>query len=198
LSPSRFLKQVNHLGPALERDDLEDLAARARAGEAAAFDRLAGLVSGRLLAYARGTLRDKQLAEEAVQETLTRIYRFLDKYQQGSFLAWSMQIVRNVCVDVATREGKHRHLRVVDEHQDVADPVASDRAQAVEVRMRIDSALGKLTETHRTVFLLTVQGLHYEEIARICGVPIGTVRSRLFHARAQLREMLTDLVEEEQ
>lgn len=184
-------------GSGVERDELEVLAAAAKGGDAAAFDALASVVSGRLLAFARGTLRDTQLAEEAVQEALTRIYRFLDKYQQGSFLAWSMQIVRNACIDVAVREGKHRHLRVVAPDEDVADPATSDSAGTIEARIRIEQALATLTETHRTVFLLTVQGLRYEEIARICGVPVGTVRSRLFHARAQLRTQLNDLVEED-
>jgi RNA polymerase sigma-70 factor (ECF subfamily) len=182
-------------GASLERDEIETLAARAQGGDAAAFDQLASVVSGRLLAFARGTLRDKMLAEEAVQEALTRIYRFLGRYEQGSFLAWSMQIARNVCVDVAIREGKHRHLRVVTPDEDIADPASGDRALAVESRMRIEQALATLTEAHRTAFLLTVQGLRYEEIARICGVPVGTVRSRLFHARAQLRVSLADLVE---
>ena len=179
------------------REELEALAARAKGGDAAAFDALATVVSGRLLAFARGTLRDTQLAEEAVQEALTRIYRFLDKYQQGSFLAWSMQIVRNACMDVAVREGKHRHLRVVAPDEDVANPATSDGAGTIEARIRIEQALATLTETHRTAFLLTVQGLRYEEIARICGVPVGTVRSRLFNARVQLRAQLNDLVEED-
>lgn len=187
------MKAVEPVG----RDELEQLAAAAQAGDPGAFDRLASVVSGRLLAYARGTLRDRQLAEEAVQEALTRIYRFLDRYQQGSFLAWSMQIARNVCVDVATREGRHRHLRAVAPDADIADPASGDEHRTVEARLRIEQALQTLTETHRTAFLLTVQGLRYEEIARITGVPIGTVRSRLFHAREQLRAQLADLVEED-
>lgn len=183
----------------MPRDALEALAARAQGGDERAFDELAAIVSTRLMAFARGTLRDKMLAEEAVQEALTRIYRFLGSYERGSFLAWSMQIARNVCIDVATREGKHQHLRLVDERDDDAEPgsvaTVRDGVEDIEIRIRIEEALAKLTEAHRTAFLLTVQGLRYEETAEICGVPIGTVRSRLFHARVQLRAHLEDLLE---
>lgn len=176
---------------ALERDELESLAERAQTGDPAAFDELARVVSGRMMSLAQGTLRDRSLAEEAVQEALTRIYRNLGRYERGSFLAWSLQIARNVCVDVAQRERRQQHLRLIGAEENVG----RDEIDSVDVKDQITLALGSLSEEQRTAFLLLLQGLRYEEIARIVGVPIGTVRSRVFHARAHLRHRLAELWE---
>lgn len=164
---------------------LEVVAAAARRREPDAFDRLARMLGGRLTAYATGLLRDHGLAEEAVQETFIRVYRFLPGYRQDNFLAWALTIATRVCATIAARERRHALLPAFVRRPRAVDPMSDAR-----VRLDLEAALAGLPLHLRQTFLLHEQGLSYDEIAAVLAVPVGTVRSRLFRARDALRTAL--------
>lgn len=172
--------------PALvdEREELEALAAAARAEEPGAFDRLARVLSRRMMAFAWRSLQSPSLAEEAVQESLVRIYRFLHTYEERNFLAWCFTITHRVCCDLTKRERRQTRLQVLDV---IGEP---DMLETIHTRAALEQALAKLPEHLRTTFLLRQQGLRYEDVAKALDIRIGTVRSRLHETRRVLRAAL--------
>ena len=153
---------------------------------------------GVALKVATGYLKDRELAQDAIQEAFIRIYRYRDRIEHLSApVTWLCRIVANVCVD---RLRKSRRMRFVplDSVEDdsaafysdaVSDPEAS--VLMIQLRRAIGEALDKLSEDHRTVIVLRdYAGMSNEEIANHEGCPQGTVMSRLFHARRKLRRVL--------
>jgi len=145
---------------------------------------------------ARWLLRDDHDAQDAVQEAWLRALRYFESFRGEQVRPWLLQIVRHCCY--AWME-THRGAQWValdddDEHMQIPAP-ASDEPYAVAVRKadreRINAALADLPVAYREVIVLReLEELPYKDIARIAGVPIGTVMSRLARARAQLREAL--------
>ena len=151
----------------------------------------------RLRRYARVLTGDVNRADDLVQDTLARAWEKRQLWQAGSDLrAWLFTIMHNVHVNqfsVLRRELAESSLDADD------GPVAgwqipvratqSDRLELAEVLMQI----GRLPTDQREVLMLAaVEELRYEEIARVQGVPIGTVMSRLNRAREKLRRMNAD------
>ena len=148
----------------------------------------------RLRRYARVLTGDVNRADDLVQDTLARAWEKRQLWQAGSDLrAWLFTIMHNVHVN----QFSVRRRELAESSLDADDgPVAgwqipvratqSDRVELAEVLMQI----GKLPTDQREVLMLAaVEELRYEEIARVQGVPIGTVMSRLNRAREKLRRM---------
>ncbi|MGJ7611983.1 MULTISPECIES: sigma-70 family RNA polymerase sigma factor [unclassified Variovorax] len=170
---------------------------RTRQFEAAALPHLAAAWN-----LARWLLRDDQLAEDAVQEAYLRAFRFFDGLRGESARPWLLGIVRNACYDWMRQNRQLADQVEFDELRDseaaaFAAPVdAADPARQWELRAqgeRIDAAIDALPPLYREVVVLReLEEMRYEDIARIAGVPLGTVMSRLSRARALLRESLRD------
>lgn len=186
----RIAREIEASGT-VEGPGLEALVVAARDRRPGAFDALARALAGRLTGFARRLLQDQGLAEEAVQETLVRVYRFLPRYREQNFLAWSFTIAHRACANIARRERRHARLHVDSKPYVAAGP---DETDGVDVRMAVEDALSRIPQTFREVFLLHHQGLSYDDVAAILGVPVGTVRSRLFRAREALRAQLTTVL----
>jgi RNA polymerase sigma-70 factor (ECF subfamily) len=149
---------------------------------------------------ARWLLRDDAQADDAVQEAALRALRYFDALRGDDARAWFLGIVRNTCYTALGRP--HPEQTGWDEealealHEQSAPPAAdpaSDHEHARE-RLQVDAALRALAPALREVIVLRdLQGLDYAEIARIAGVPVGTVMSRLSRARARLRLSLAAL-----
>jgi RNA polymerase sigma-70 factor, ECF subfamily len=151
----------------------------------------------RLRRYARVLTGDVNRADDLVQDTLARAWEKRQLWQAGSDLrAWLFTIMHNVHVN----QFSVRRRELAESSLDADDgPVAgwqipvratqSDRVELAEVLMQI----GRLPTDQREVLMLAaVEELRYEEIARVQGVPIGTVMSRLNRAREKLRRMNAD------
>lgn len=157
---------------------------------------------------ARWLLRDDQLAEDAVQEAYLRAFRFFDGLRGESARPWLLGIVRNACFDWMRQNRQLADQVEFDELRDsetamesagagAATPAGSgDPARQWELRAqgeRINAAIDALPPVYREVVVLReLEEMRYEDIARIAGVPLGTVMSRLSRARALLRESLRD------
>ena len=152
------------------------------------FDELVRRHSGAVMAYARALCRDVWHAEEAVQETFLRAWKYRDSYSsRGSFEGWLVRICRNCVIDLAHRDAKHETN--TNEVTDLV--VAPDHAT------EIHSILAQLPLPHREVLVLCrLLGYSYESAATILDVPVGTVRSRLNRARDGLETRLYDEITE--
>ena len=144
----------------------------------------------RLRRYARALTHATDRADDLVQDTLVRALSKLHLWQPGTDLrAWLFTIMHHQYVNTVRREARER-TTVDIEHVSstltaTTDPTA--RRQLIE----LDRALALLPNEQREVVLLVgLEGMPYESVAEILGVPIGTVRSRLSRGRERLRELM--------
>lgn len=139
--------------------------------------------------YARTLAGDAWAADDLVQDTLERACERWQLWTAGSDLrAWLFTVMHNLFVDGARRALRQQHHRV--DVDDVADELVAP-ARAPEHALDLQRCIMRLPQEQREVLLLvSVQDLGYEEVARITGVPIGTVMSRLSRARSRLRELM--------
>jgi RNA polymerase sigma-70 factor (ECF subfamily) len=148
------------------------------------------------LAYrvARGVLRNDADAEDVAQEALLRAYRRFERLRDPlRFRGWLVRIVFRLALDRA-RSAKRREVRETEWAQPSrrpAPPTAEELAASSEFQAHFDGALDALPEKLRLVLLLSaMEGHTLEEVAAIVGVPVGTVKSRLFVGRKKLAEKL--------
>jgi RNA polymerase sigma-70 factor (ECF subfamily) len=142
----------------------------------------------RLRRYARALLRDKDRADDLVQDTLLRGLDKAHLYRSGTDLrAWLFTIMHNQYVNSIRRSVRQREAFVVEKV-----PLTSLAPQIPNLELRdLERTIARLSVEQRTTLLLIgLEGMKYEEVAQICGVPIGTVRSRLSRAREEVRRMM--------
>jgi RNA polymerase sigma-70 factor (ECF subfamily) len=145
----------------------------------------------RLRRYARALTRDVSRADDLVQDTLLRALSKIHLWQPGTDLrAWLFTLMHNQYVNFvrrAVREGSQTSI-------DAAIDLGHAANQQVSLQLRdLRNALDRLPDEQRTVVLMIgLEGMRYEEVADILGVPVGTIRSRLSRAREALREMMDE------
>ncbi len=166
--------------------------AAAKLGNRAAFEWLVRRHQQRALTVALGVLRDSEDARDACQEAFLRVFRSINRFDgQSQFSTWLYRIVVNACIDRL----RARSTGVVA-LEDVEGVLAGDddpqrTVENTQLGGRIGAALAQLTAKHRAVLVLReVQGLSYQQIADAMGISIGTVMSRLFHARKKMQALL--------
>jgi len=168
------------------------LVARARRGEAEAFEALVRRHLKGAYAVALAELADASDAEDAVQDSfITALERLDDCRDPAAFGSWLRQIVRNRARSVGRRERlrETQSLDVVVAAQSPDDPAR--QLDRTTLRERLESALGRLTDVQRRVVLMhDLEGYKHREIADELEIPEGTVRSHLFLARRALRDLL--------
>ena len=143
----------------------------------------------RLRRYARALMKDPDRADDLVQETVVRALSKAHLWKPDTDLrAWLFTLMHNQYVNAirsAVRRGSHSSL-------DAALEIGRPGNQTEHLELRdFRAALDRLPgEQREVVLLIGLEGLKYEEVAAITGVPVGTVRSRLSRARETLREMM--------
>jgi RNA polymerase sigma-70 factor (ECF subfamily) len=169
---------------------------RARRGEADAFGELVRTHQHRLVNFVRALTASQADAEDVAQEAFLRAYRAIGQFRgTSSFRTWLYQIATNVARTHALRRRSSPEDAAGDPEtapQAFGHPTAEgDVESSVVARDRIDRALAALSaELREAVVLRDVEGLDYKEIAEALAIPIGTVESRIFRARQQLRGLL--------
>ena len=172
----------------------------------AEFERQALVHTDALYGAAYRLTRNARDAEDLVQDSLLRAYRFWDSFEQDSNCkAWLLRIVTNTFINEYQRKKRSREvLDAASAEQDATDGVlvhaeAADRQSPGRTMVErsvsddVQRALEALPEDFRTaVVLCDVQGLSYKEIADIMETPVGTVMSRLFRGRKLLAAALRD------
>jgi RNA polymerase sigma-70 factor, ECF subfamily len=172
-------------------EDEKRLVLAAQRGDTVAFAGLVRLHERTAYAIARAIVTVHEDAEDAVQEAFLRAYQALARFRPDqAFGAWLNRIVANAALDTARR----RKVRAADELTDAVADSFRDPAEAEELRRRLGEALAKLPQRARSVIVLhDVEGFTHAEIGEMLGIPEGTARSDLHHARQQLRRLLKDL-----
>ena len=141
----------------------------------------------RLQRYAQALTRDNAAAEDLVQEALVRAYERHHTFRPGGNLrTWLMSVLHNVFIDGRRRQ--RAETRKIEESAAVSDGLAQPE-QEWHVRLKqIGEAFADLPDEQRAaVYLVSIEGLSYQEAARTLEIPVGTLMSRLGRGRAALR-----------
>jgi RNA polymerase sigma-70 factor, ECF subfamily len=188
------------------RQTLDDatLVKRSRRGDMAAYDELIRRYQERIYATIYHMTANHEDANDLAQETFIKAYQALRSFKgDSSFYTWIYRIAVNKTINFL-KQRKHRvHMSLNDldfnaEHDPDLVALISHKTPRRDINLselqeKLNGAMQKLSETHRTVVALhDVQGLSHEEIGDIMDCNVGTVRSRLFYARQQLQAYLSD------
>jgi RNA polymerase sigma-70 factor, ECF subfamily len=173
------------------RRDERALVIAAQRGSNEAFAALVRLHQRRAYAVVRAIVLTHEDAEDAVQEGFLHAFRALDRFLPDQpFGAWLYRIMANAALDLVRR----RKVRDADELPETVPVLFRDPGEADELRRRLGEALTKLTDRQRSVIVLhDVEGFTHGEIGVMLGIPEGTARSDLHHARKELRRILKDI-----
>lgn len=140
--------------------------------------------------YAAALLRDRDDADDLVQDCLARAFDRIHLWQpSGTMRAWLFTILHNLHVSQLRKHGREPDIRSDTEHLE-RQPAASDAESGLLAR-DIANALAQLPEEQRSVVLLVgLEGMSYADVAAITEVPLGTVMSRLSRGRDRLRQIM--------
>jgi RNA polymerase sigma-70 factor (ECF subfamily) len=200
---------MNSLAPALPdpafRTDAE-LARRASAADASAFETIMRQHNRRLFRTARSILRNEAEAEDALQEAYLRAYRSLAMFRAESSLGtWLTRIVVNEALARLRRRKREPDAPAQDNVVDLEahlhmtrneTPTPEMAAERAQTRHLLERQIDQLPPAFRTVFVLrAIEELSVEETARCLGIPEATVRTRFFRARHLLRKSLSSEVQ---
>lgn len=163
------------------------------AGDVDALGQVFDLYSRQVWSVAMRVLRDKQLADEATQETFMRAWRAADRFDPERSLApWLTTIARRTALDVLRRENRPTRGAHEPEQDTVVHPPGIERAWET---WEVKTALEQLPEEERlVVWFAHFHGMSHPQIADQLNVPVGTVKSRSFRAHKRLASLLQHVV----
>jgi RNA polymerase sigma-70 factor (ECF subfamily) len=183
-------------------NDEQDLVRRAVQGDREAFEMIVRRYQQPVVNYVGRMVRERELALDISQDVFLKAYAALASYRpQYKFSTWLFKIASNYLIDfwrkkkIATVSidqpqggGDGPTLQVAAE-----DPTVERRYEMRELRGRLDAAIDRLPASLRELFVWRhVNGLSYEEMAEIKGIPVGTVKNRVFQAKEALKTMLEE------
>jgi RNA polymerase sigma-70 factor (ECF subfamily) len=187
----------------------ENLVKLAQNGDRDAFQTLMERHQRRIFNLCYGMLRNKDDAADLVQEAFIKAYKNIDRFKGNSkFYTWLYRIAKNACIDFI-RKQKRRKTVDFDDSIRREEPVDGDEtllpsplginpakvAGRKELLEQIEAALDTLSDNHREILILReIDGLAYQEIADTIGISIGTVMSRLYHARKYMQNELSEYI----
>ena len=176
---------------------------RSRANDEAAFREIVSRHKAKVYGYLYRMTGSGEDAEDLTQEVFVRLYTSLGTFRgQSSLSTWLFRIAGNLCVDRFRRSQSRAPAFSLDAPvggedggpgRDVPDQTWEPHRllENAEMGTQIQAALARLPVKLRTALVLhDLEGLPYEEIAQVEGCPLGTVKSRLFNARTQMRALL--------
>jgi RNA polymerase sigma-70 factor, ECF subfamily len=184
-------------------DDVK-LVKAAQGGDMGAFEELVFRHRDKVYARCYLMLHHEETALDLSQEAWVKAWQKLGQFQGGSsFATWLTRIAINLCLD-ELRKHKVRQAESIEALAEEAGGVErqmpvvtvnpTEGLERGELRRKIDDALGRLSEDHRTVLVMhEYEEMEYKDIAKTVGISIGTVMSRLFYARRKLAGLLADL-----
>jgi RNA polymerase sigma-70 factor (ECF subfamily) len=173
-----------------------DLLCRARNGDGGAFHELVDRHGASLFRLAFLLVGNGADAEDVVQETLMGAFRHLNRFRgHSSVKTWLRAILTNQAAMQRRTRVRRKVVALLDEEGDSAAleevPEAGSAVEQTDARLDVQAVLSALSPEHRQVIVLReYEGMSYQEIAEVLGVPHGTVESRLFRAREHLKQLL--------
>ena len=188
----------------------DELVARARAGDVAAFEELIGRHEEKVYRLAMRFTRNETDAAEILQETFLSAWRNLEGFQgKAQFASWLYRVAVNAALMLLRSRKRHPQVAVEDVTPEALGEAVQDAGpglgagtdwsrrpdeqfQSGELRRQIQAAVDQLPESQRSVFLMRdVDGLSTEETGELLGLSLPTVKTRLHRARLALREAIT-------
>jgi RNA polymerase sigma factor (sigma-70 family) len=193
--------------PPVDESGDRELVRLAQSGDANAFDELVVRYQERIYALVYHMTSNHEDAGDLAQEAFVKAWKALRNFKgDSSFYTWVYRIAVNHTLNhLKTRRARTQHLSLNDldfnaEHDPDLVQLISHKNPRRDINLRelgerLNDAMQKLSEEHRTVVTLhDIQGMPHDEIAKILECNPGTVRSRLFYARQQLQAWLTDFL----
>jgi RNA polymerase sigma-70 factor, ECF subfamily len=186
-------------------EDIRGLVRKARAGEEGAFGELVKTFHQRVYGLAYSLVNNEDDARDLAQQTWVKVWHKLGSFKEDAgFFTWVYRVASNTCLDFL--RGKTR--RKEDALPEGMEPVADARVERApsevsrpdremeraEIKAIFEKSLAELSPEHRLALTLReVDGLSYDEIAKVMGCRKGTVMSRIFYARQKMQEKLREL-----
>jgi RNA polymerase sigma-70 factor (ECF subfamily) len=189
------------------RSDDRQLVGKAKAGDRAAFAELLRRYERRVFSVANAVMRNPDDAKDVCQEAFWKAHNAIASFDgSAQFFTWMYRITVNLAIDhLRKRRGEKVEFddARTNGEGELGDPtgisprrLGFDPGRALadrELRGQLEAALGQLSPAHRAVLVLReVEGLSYQEMADVIGCSIGTIMSRLFHARKKMQALLID------
>jgi RNA polymerase sigma-70 factor (ECF subfamily) len=173
----------------------EEIVRRVLAGDKRAFGELVERHKDKSMTLALRMLKDREEAEEALQDAFIRVYHALPRFEwKASFSTWLYRIVYNVCASSLGKRSERFHVSLNDEEDEKLDmPSEEPSPDAViefrEIRTAVTEDIEGLPETYAGILaLFFVHDQSYEQIVEVTGLPLATVKVRLFRGRVLLRD----------
>lgn len=194
------------MGTVSANEDLV-LVERAQNGDTRAFDDLIRKYTPKLFGLVYNMTNNRDDTADLLQDIFAKAYRSIKRFMgKSSFYTWIYSISVNMTLNFLKKRGRYSKISMDDVDSGIQNdpdfialttgnesPVRE--ANIHELQKRLNEAMRKLSEDHRTVVTLyDIQGLQHSDISKILGVSEGTVRSRLFYAHRQLQSYLDDFV----
>lgn len=178
---------------------------RVLSGEKKAYSELVERHKDRAMTLALRMLRSREEAEEAVQDAFVRAFNALGGFQwRSSFATWFYRIVFNVCSTALSRRGTDVTISINDDEKDMGMELTESEGgpdldlESAELQQAVIEEINSLPPTYSgVVTLFFLQELSYDEIVQVTGMPLGTVKAKLFRARLMLQRALQSRFHEE-
>ena len=180
---------------------------RCRKQDFEAFGKLVDAYQGRVFGFVKRMLPNADDASDVTQEVFIRAFQSFARFDGRSGIrTWLFRIAYNLCVDRSRKADRSLHeVALTEPHEGEEIDVADTRWQPDrlviddELMQIVEAAIGSMSEKLRSVLILhDKEDMQYEEIASMLNVPVGTVKSRLFLARAHLQNTLKPYLESNQ
>jgi RNA polymerase sigma-70 factor (ECF subfamily) len=184
----------------------KELVRLAQEGDTAAFSELVDRYHSRIYTLTFQMTSSREDAEDLTQEVFVKAFEALPRFKgRSSFYTWLYRIGINKTINYRKKRNRNRPVSLDAMEQEVASEESyhafSSKGSPLrnvslgELQKKLNEAMEGLSEKHRTVVVMhDMQGIPHDEIAKVVGVSVGTVRSRLFYARRQLQAELGDYV----
>lgn len=181
------------------------LVERCRRQDAEAFGKLMDAYQNRVFGFVRRMVRDQEEAADVAQEVFIRAFQAFGRFDgRSSLRTWLFRIAYNLCIDRARKHGREPlESALEDDEGNFVTEVVDDRwdpellIMNQELASLLESGIASMSEKLRSVLLLhDREDMAYEEIAQALNLPVGTVKSRLFLARAHLQRQLSSYMNE--
>ncbi|HEY3363891.1 MAG TPA: RNA polymerase sigma factor [Symbiobacteriaceae bacterium] len=168
---------------------MEEILARLAAGDEMAWEPLMAYWRGRLERYANDYVHNWENAEEIVQDTFVRLWRHAGSVQDSQHLRhWLFRVVGQLCNDrVRTMRRKQGETQTVSLETAAPLPTPQSIEDEVIIREELAEVRRLLTPKEAACLIPIAEGVHFEEVAKRLGIPIGTVKSRVNWARQRLQ-----------
>ncbi|MBN2163724.1 MAG: sigma-70 family RNA polymerase sigma factor [Pontiellaceae bacterium] len=184
----------------------DDLVLKAQQGDVHAFDQLVKRYHGKIYALTYNMTSNREDAEDLTQDIFVKAYQALPRFKgKSSFYTWLYRIAVNKTINYRKKRNRKRtmsldqfdnEIKLDDIYHDLTSKGSPLRNLSLsELQKKLNEAMQNLSDKHRTVVVLhDMQGVPHEDIAKMVGASVGTIRSRLFYARRQLQSELAEFM----